>query len=87
MITVLKFSSTTCAPCKMLSQMLEGQEMTEVDVNLEPLKAAEFGVRRVPTLVFLKDNKEVHRHSGILSLGAYKAILTEINGSKELHEK
>ena len=87
MITVLKFSLKTCGPCKLLSQILEGQEMDHIDVRDDPEKAAEFGVRRVPTLVFLKDNKEVHRHSGILSLSTYESILTEINDSKELDEK
>ena len=87
MITVLKFLSKTCVPCILLSQILEGQETTDVDIRNDPKKAAEFGVRRVPTLIFLKDNKEVHRHSGILSLSTYESILTEINDSKELDEK
>ena len=77
MIEVLKFSSATCAPCKVLSKTLEGVEgITEV-VDREEF--AKYGVRRVPTLVFLKDGEEVQRTSGIIPLTEYERILTEIN--------
>ncbi len=77
MIEVLKFSSPTCAPCKILSKTLEGVEgITEV-IDMEVFK--QYGVRKVPTLVFLKDGEEVKRLGGLIPLTTYNEVLKEIS--------
>jgi thioredoxin 1 len=77
MIEVLKFSSATCAPCKVLSNTLEGVEgITEV-IDREVF--AKYGIRRVPTLIFLKDGVEVQRVGGSIPLVEYERILNELN--------
>ena len=46
--------------------------------------ARKYGIRSVPTMVFLKDGKEVHRQSGNMPLSMYENILNDIKFSKEL---
>jgi len=84
-IEVLKFSATWCGPCRVLSNTLKDVEgVTQVDIDKEMETARKYRIRSVPTLVFLKDDKEVHRQSGAISLDRYNQILDEIKFSKEL---
>ena len=86
MIEVLKFSATWCGPCRVLSNTLKDVEgITNIDIEKDMETSRKFGVRSVPTLIFLKDDKEVHRVSGSIPLTKYNEILTEINDSKELN--
>lgn len=85
-IEVLKFSAAWCGPCRMLGQTLKDvQGITNIDIDKDMETAKKYGVRSVPTLVFLKDGVEVHRISGNMHLDTYNKILTEINDSKELN--
>lgn len=84
-LEVLKFSAAWCGPCRVLSQTLKDVEgVTQVDIDKDMETARKYGIRSVPTLVFLKNDKEVHRQSGAISLDKYNQILDEIKFSKEL---
>ena len=84
-IEVLKFSASWCGPCRVLAQILEGVEgITPIDIDTNMETAREHNVRSVPTLVFKKDGKEVHRISGAIPLDKYNQILDDIKFSKEL---
>jgi len=84
-LEVLKFSASWCGPCRVLSNTLKDVEgITQVDIDKDMETARKYGIRSVPTLVFLKDDKEVHRQSGAISLDKYNQILDEIKFSKEL---
>jgi thioredoxin 1 len=85
-IEVLKFSATWCGPCRVLAQTLKDVEgITNIDIDKDSETPAKYGIRSVPTMVFLKDGKEVHRQSGNMPLQMYQQILNEINDSKELN--
>ena len=85
-IEVLKFSATWCGPCRVLAQTLKDVEgITNIDIDKDQETPRKYGIRSVPTMVFLKDGKEVHRQSGNMPLEMYQKILTEINDSKELN--
>lgn len=70
---ILKFYSTTCGPCKMLAPVVKAvSEETGVsvqDINIEDQfeLAEQYGVMKVPTLVFLKDGEEVDRVVGFIN--------------------
>ncbi len=84
-IEVLKFSASWCGPCKVLAQTLKDVEgITNIDIDKDMERARKYGIRSVPTLVFLKDGKEVHRQSGNMPLSMYENILNDIKFSKEL---
>jgi thioredoxin 1 len=84
-IEVLKFSARWCPPCRVLAQTLKDVEgITPVDIDTNMETAREHNVRSVPTLVFKKDGKEVHRISGAIPLDKYNQILDDIKFSKEI---
>ena len=84
-IEVLKFSASWCGPCRVLANTLKDVEgITPVDIDTNMEKAREHNVRSVPTLVFKKDGKEVHRISGAIPLDKYNQILDDIKFSKEI---
>lgn len=86
-IEVLKFSATWCGPCRVLAQTLKDVEgITNIDIDKDSETPKKYGIRSVPTMVFLKDGKEVHRQSGNMPLQMYQQILTEINDSKEINK-
>jgi thioredoxin 1 len=67
------FYADWCGPCKILSPILEdlvpdNENVRFVKVNIEnsPDLANKFGIRSVPTLLFIKDGKVVDK-----LLGAY----------------
>jgi len=84
-IEVLKFSASWCGPCKVLAQTLKDVEgITAIDIDKDMETARKYGIRSVPTMVFLKDGKEVHRQSGNMPLSMYENILNDIKFSKEI---
>ena len=85
-VEVLKFSATWCGPCRVLAQTLKDVEgITNIDIDKDRETPVKYGIRSVPTMVFLKDGVEVHRQSGNMPLQMYQQILNEINDSKELN--
>lgn len=88
MITVLKFSASWCAPCKMLSQALEEKDnIQEIDIEQNDDLVKRYNIRNVPTLVFLKNNVEVHRTTGVISPKTFDDIVNEINDEKDIDYK
>ena len=73
-----------CGPCRMiaptikiLASELAGKVLVgKLDVDANPRTAARFGVQSIPTLLILKDGKEVDRIVGVQSR---EAILRRLN--------
>ena len=73
---LVDLGSTTCIPCKMMAPVLEelkkeyaGRMQVEfIDVNENPDAANPFGIKLIPTQVFLDaSGKELWRHEGFIS--------------------
>lgn len=83
-VVVLHFWSPTCGPCRVIKPALQDlkeefadqiQEWVSINTKEDPRSVAQrFGVTVVPTLIFLKNNVEVGRHSGS-SIGIYYTLL------------
>ena len=72
---ILKMSADWCGPCRATKPTFESFAESnpeincrEVNVDAEGDLAKEYGVRNIPTLVFLKDGVAVKRHVGAFSL-------------------
>ncbi len=82
-LVVADFFATWCGPCKRLSPILDEVagpftnriSFLKVDVDQSSELAAKYAVRGVPTLVFLRNGKEVDRQTGLLSKADLKARL------------
>jgi thioredoxin 1 len=73
---LVDLGSTTCIPCKMMAPVLDelgkeyaGRMQVEfIDVNANPDAAKPFGIKLIPTQVFIGANgKELWRHEGFIS--------------------
>lgn len=81
-VVALHFWSPTCNPCKVIKPAIEDlkEEFTQVEwvsVNThdDPKHLAQrLAVSVVPTIVVLKNNQEVGRHSGT-SMSIYYSLL------------
>ena len=66
---ILRFTATWCQPCKALAQQLEelglDKDITVVDIDEQQDLAIKYGVRSVPTLIAVNNNKEVKRMVGV----------------------
>lgn len=69
---ILKFSATWCGPCKMLSKVIEGEDLgvpiEEIDIDEKRDLAVQYGIRGVPTMVYTRDGSEVSRVSGMMMI-------------------
>ena len=85
MIEILKFYTETCMPCKVIGKILdklEGVKVTPVNAVADENIAivSEYNVFSTPTLVFLKEGKEVGRITGMTNESKIRAILEESEG-------
>ena len=75
---ILYFSSTWCGPCKNFKPIMESVSnsipVQFVDVDQNPTLAAQYNIRSIPTLVFLKDGQEINKKPGVLSESQVKEI-------------
>jgi len=53
---IIRFTSATCAPCKIIAKTLESMNLDipieVIDISVFPEYIDEFGIRGVPTLVY-----------------------------------
>lgn len=79
---ILKFKATWCAPCRVLSTMLDEFNecpIEDVNIDLEPDRASDHNVRGVPTLVLLdEDGTELWRKTGLITKYELENIVKNI---------
>ncbi len=78
---VIDFWAEWCGPCRMIAPIVD--ELAEeydgraiigkCDVDSNDDIVAQYGVRNIPTLVFLKDGQLVNKHVGAASKDVLKA--------------
>ena len=82
---MLDFWAEWCQPCKMLTPTVEelagdfeGQILVgKLNVDDSPKTATTYGIRGIPTLLFLKDGKVVQQIVGVKSKSEIKKIIEE----------
>lgn len=77
MIKILKFESKTCGPCKVMQNILDKMEVVveKIDIDDHPDMVESYGIRNVPTLIFMKADKEAKRLVGMQSQEKIKNTL------------
>ncbi len=84
---VIDFWSEHCGPCKMLAPVLDEvaaevggtAKVTKVDVMAERDLAMKFGIRAVPTLIFMKGGEVKETKTGIMMKDAIIEKLQSLN--------
>lgn len=74
-LTVIDFHAIWCGPCRMLSPIIdeltkdnidnEKVTIAKVDVDENGTLAGSYGIRSIPTILFIKDGNVVDRVSGL----------------------
>ena len=81
-IVLVDFFAVWCAPCKMLSPIVDqvadevnDAKVGKINVDEEQALAAKYGVSSIPTLVVFKDGVEVKRSTGFIPKKAVMDLL------------
>lgn len=88
-IELIDFHAEWCGPCKVMNPIINSLmeeynkdgsdvEIKKSDVDEETDLAAEYGIRSIPTLVFLKDGEEAGRLVGVQSKDALTNKINEL---------
>lgn len=85
---VLKFGAVWCAVCKSSDKNVEkletefdGVKVVHIDVDDYPEMAQKYAIKMLPTLVFLKDDKEVNRINGKVLIEAMRKSFRDLKFS------
>ena len=81
---LVDFWASWCGPCRMLAPVIDQLAAEQTDVKVckvnideEPGLAQRFGVMSIPTVVFLKNGKEIERKVGVLPPETFSAVLEQ----------
>lgn len=82
-IALVDFFTSWCQPCKAMSATLNtldiaGVSIFSVDAENSPALAEQFLIRAVPTLVFFKGGKEIHRFAGMANKSQILAMIEQM---------
>lgn len=83
-ITIVDFFATWCMPCRALAPILENAhnelgdavKVVKIDVDESEQIARKYGVLSIPTMVIMKDGKELDRMVGLTNK---QAIIDRVN--------
>lgn len=83
MITLIDFYADWCGPCqamkpvfdKVMPEFSGKVTLEKVNVDSDQAKAGQYSVMSIPTMVILKDGKEVDRKIGMLPEPMFKQWL------------
>lgn len=77
------FTNEGCRPCKQVEPVLRelarrGYPITKVDTSMYPNWVQQFRVSSTPTLVLVKGNQEITRHSGFIDAATVESWFAQI---------
>jgi thioredoxin 1 len=82
---LIDFNATWCGPCKKIAPIIEEISnenpdlfVGSVDVDMQPMLAARFQVRSIPTVLLLKDGKIVKQFIGAQAKETYQKAVAEL---------
>ena len=84
-VVVVDFYATWCAPCKMLSPVLEELqgELTEakifkIDVDKNPEVSNKYGIQSIPTIMIFKDGAQIDKKVGFTPKDTLREAIEEV---------
>lgn len=84
-ITLVEFGASWCPPCKVLKPILEELrneeeylEVLQVDCDLSPELAAEFGIMSMPTVIVYHDGEPQDKIIGLRPKSVYQAAASRL---------
>ena len=82
---LLDFGAEWCVYCKKIAPIIEeiadenpGLVVGSIDVDMQPMLAARFQVRSIPTVILLKDGQVVKQFVGAQSKETYQKAIDEL---------
>lgn len=80
-LTVIDFWAEWCGPCRLVSPVIDelskeysgNVKIGKLNVDHNPQVTTQYGVRGIPTILFLKDGKVVEKHVGTATKATLKA--------------
>ncbi len=70
-VVLIDFYAQWCPPCQALmpiiNEIQEENKVAKIDIDESPDLASKYEVGSIPTLVFIKDGKEVFRNIGTMT--------------------
>lgn len=88
MIKILDFYADWCSPCKAISPILDQMEdelddivIEKYDVEANEEVVEDYGIKAIPTLIFIKDDEIVSKHVGSLTKDKLINILNKVKNS------
>jgi len=82
---LVDFYATWCGPCKMVAKTIEKYEeeindVTVIKINVDEDSeiAGEYGIRSIPTLIYMEHGEIIDRKTGNMSLEDLKIFTKQI---------